>query len=681
MTISLAFVAWVATVAFHVALCRLPGLRGPVTLFAVAALTGGVCLAAVLGQIWGMTAESVGALLAFAFGCELYLFLVTLSFASVSANILTRLLSGQVAASQLDAAYSGEGMSEQRVDRLKLSGLVEDRQGRLILTKRGAIIVGTIVRLRRLFGHEPRTTRIVRNNERWVAAATALTFFVLMIAPAGATLWTDSATALFEEAIGYRFFYGLRILFGKEQPWLPQGQTLGVIQHLFQLALSAAGFAVNDVGMRIKAFVGLNAVCFAALSSLLLYKLCRDVTNVFSGIAIVSFLYVMMNGSTAELWWYSYPDYPLVTLIVAIISLIWTWRLVTKRTVSLISTNEAIIFGLFAGTVAANKITNIVYPVTLGLVYLTIYHRNVYRLFISATVSLFAAWITISIFYLNILSPIMYINGLKIFLLSQIHSTDYDSVVGFLVRWTFGEPQSMLFLMPAFVAAGVITGLFLPKYRSMLAFIPGIAFIEYFLYQRFYSWSTIEAYLFAWFSWSMLFLLTASGYRRLFSIVVAIVATFGALVSAHNLTKRSREALQTYSAFNVGYTELAKDIAGKRVLNLTSGNAYRIESTFSSMCKGGTDIFNPTWGDSKFLTRQLPLYSCAVRQNLELSLYNIDAIIFRQLLPEDANQAIRRNEEYFSVSLDKYNCNTIIPVPDGSFVACFVRANTKPQIE
>jgi hypothetical protein len=146
--------ALAATLVGHALVSRVLVASGRVLTFVGVAGLIGALLAA--GLIWthGLTAETISSLLLYSFGCELYLFLVTFTFSSISANILTKLLGGPIALSDIETGYSGLGMAAQRADRIEQAGLVEVRKGLLHLTSRGKLVVAIIFALRSVFGHD-----------------------------------------------------------------------------------------------------------------------------------------------------------------------------------------------------------------------------------------------------------------------------------------------------------------------------------------------------------------------------------------------------------------------------------------------------------------------------------------------------------------------------------------------
>lgn len=68
--------------------------------------------------------ETLGWSLALVFGCELYVFLVTLSQGSVSSNILVLLLQKPLRSTDIDALYDSRKMVLDRIERLEQSGLI-----------------------------------------------------------------------------------------------------------------------------------------------------------------------------------------------------------------------------------------------------------------------------------------------------------------------------------------------------------------------------------------------------------------------------------------------------------------------------------------------------------------------------------------------------------------------------
>jgi hypothetical protein len=141
-------------ILLHTAACRLPLPFGSVTRFLV---VGSLCgLAAIIVTVaqYGLTTNVIGAALVFAFAAELYLFLFTMTLTSVSANALV-LLRARQACRDINDLYSDGGMAALRIERLLATGLAQERNGSISLTRRGQAVAQAFAWLRTVFGHKP----------------------------------------------------------------------------------------------------------------------------------------------------------------------------------------------------------------------------------------------------------------------------------------------------------------------------------------------------------------------------------------------------------------------------------------------------------------------------------------------------------------------------------------------
>lgn len=148
MPILWAVAAFLAAVAVHALLLRLPVKGDAVTKFALAGGAIGVALGLVV-LIQAPTLTGLAALVLYAFAGELYTFLFTLVGSSVSARILLTLRAGPRTAAEIDAAYETAGMVQGRIDRMKCVGLLDPASG--AVTARGRLLVRLFRALRQFF--------------------------------------------------------------------------------------------------------------------------------------------------------------------------------------------------------------------------------------------------------------------------------------------------------------------------------------------------------------------------------------------------------------------------------------------------------------------------------------------------------------------------------------------------
>jgi hypothetical protein len=145
---------WILAIAGHAVLCRLRLPFGAVGHFLLAGLVSGAGLAWLACRHYGAwTPATVSALVAFAFLCELYLFLFTLAIASVSSTLLQTLGDRRLSEKEVIARYDAEGMVTTRIGRLLATGLLSESEGDLRVTRTGARLVTAFLRLKTFFGH------------------------------------------------------------------------------------------------------------------------------------------------------------------------------------------------------------------------------------------------------------------------------------------------------------------------------------------------------------------------------------------------------------------------------------------------------------------------------------------------------------------------------------------------
>ena len=265
-----------------------------------------------------------------------------------------------------------------------------------------------------------------------------------------------------------------------------------------------------------------------------------------------------------------------------------------------------------------------------------------------------------------------FVEGLKVFIQSQSHEVAAFQLFSFAGTLFTDHISDGLFLLPSFILVATSAAILDRILLATTAFIPGAAFLCYFIFQRFYSWSIIEAYLFAWTAWSIfvLLIIKVTALRWPTHSVPALAFVFFCLAAGFLFPAVSRIGT-LYSKYDLSYRQLTSDLLGKRVLALVPGNTYRIVSTFSSICKGGMDIFTPKWGVSRFISSLFPNFACEVVPYAHADLRGNDVIIFRQLDPDTREEAVNRIEKYFTLDLRQFDCRHSLQVPGGAFVACF----------
>ena len=131
---------------------RLTGLRNAMVAFILLGAPIGLVLITVLIQTYPIDRAAAGVLL-YAFLCEIWMFIISSSFSSVSANLLLNLRGGTMHGDEIDRLYDNHAMIGQRVQWLSHIGAAVEIDGRLLPTRRGLWVVQVFNRLRHFFDH------------------------------------------------------------------------------------------------------------------------------------------------------------------------------------------------------------------------------------------------------------------------------------------------------------------------------------------------------------------------------------------------------------------------------------------------------------------------------------------------------------------------------------------------
>jgi hypothetical protein len=143
---------FLGAVAAHALSARVP--RGnPIVKFVAVGGLGGLGLAGHLVLWTGVSLTAFAGVLAYAFACELYLFLFTLVASSVSVRLLLLLREGDLSAAQIQALYEPSGMVARRIDRLLAADLVTKEGTAYRVTPRGRRLVRLFLTAKGFFRH------------------------------------------------------------------------------------------------------------------------------------------------------------------------------------------------------------------------------------------------------------------------------------------------------------------------------------------------------------------------------------------------------------------------------------------------------------------------------------------------------------------------------------------------
>ena len=133
-------------------LLRATALRNGMVAFLLAGLPIGLVLILMLARHAGRD-ETIAGVLLYAFLCELWMWIFSAAFSSVSANLLLHLRSKNLTYDDIDLAYDDRQMILRRIEWLEHIGAIQALDGQLVPTRRGRALASLFNAVRAFFGH------------------------------------------------------------------------------------------------------------------------------------------------------------------------------------------------------------------------------------------------------------------------------------------------------------------------------------------------------------------------------------------------------------------------------------------------------------------------------------------------------------------------------------------------
>lgn len=131
---------------------RLTKLRNAMVVFVLLGVPIGLALLAVLARTYAVDRAVTGVLL-YGLICEIWMFIVSSSFSSISANLLLHLRGGAMHSADINRLYDNRAMIGQRVQWLSHIGAAVEINGQMVPTDRGRSIAAAFNRVQRFFDH------------------------------------------------------------------------------------------------------------------------------------------------------------------------------------------------------------------------------------------------------------------------------------------------------------------------------------------------------------------------------------------------------------------------------------------------------------------------------------------------------------------------------------------------
>jgi hypothetical protein len=495
---------------------------------------------------------------------------------------------------------------------------------------------------------------------RYLAATLALVLAGTLLWLPTALLWLGvSPSGLFEESVGYRYFYSLRLAFGGEHPWLPQGQFPTFVNVIIQWALSAF-YPTDQLFPRIDVFSFASIAVPGALGAVAAYfALVRLPWPAMIVVTACTLLLLTSPKLFSGIGWTALPDYFMWAIPLAFLCLGLT--LIDKP----LTPRQAIMLGVVSGIAAGVKLTFCVFPLVPLATRLPLDRRAKSLLVIFATTAALVYLAIVTLYAGPSFTALgIFFKSLSLFIRSQANTLPPDA-------WEQirGYELLVIGLLPAvLVATGVVL-----RERAAFAAALALTLSLLFLAQRPYSFSLIEVHVVASLALGVLVAVIARHtegptLRRLILPAAAVALLPALLMLIPGRFSAGIDMMQLMRETNQAAAEWRSKLTQPSWIATTS-NEYRPISVESAFCKGTRGIFAPEI--SRYVTSLFRDYHCALAKN-ELTGVESSSVGFQRLPAEGLAGAIKRIENYFSVSLAMHDCQEIAS-PGAFLVYCLPR--------
>ncbi|MGE3267431.1 MAG: hypothetical protein AB7P40_01695 [Chloroflexota bacterium] len=187
-----------------------------------------------------------------------------------------------------------------------------------------------------------------------------------------------SLAGMHDESAGFGYFYTLRRLYGTdENPWMPFGQTVGLVHLALHLLLTAAGYDPTQLRPRLDLWTYLAPAIPLFLTVVTLTWALQPIRSTLGRVLVaVAFLAVSYETALATDFQLTTSGYHPWVHLVAAVTLGWLLRL--ARTDLPRTAKAAGLLGVFAGLTLGIKPSYLPFPAMLGM-YLLLHQSTVVR--------------------------------------------------------------------------------------------------------------------------------------------------------------------------------------------------------------------------------------------------------------------------------------------------------------
>ncbi len=493
--------------------------------------------------------------------------------------------------------------------------------------------------------------------------ATGLLFPLVYVIGHGWTL-----TGMYEESVGYRYFYSLRQMYGaSEYVFLPQGQLPNIVNQVIQVLLTGLGYRPEVLFPRIDLFA-YAAVAVAHLVAIVTFAwavapLKTSLGKVCAALFWLS-LYYLPGASGAHV--ILQPDYHTWMISVGLVTAGVFAR--SWHTPSSWRFRDSVVLGLFAGLALGIKLTLLIFPGALGLALLAS-KRQVPRsiaLGLSAVAVAQVVWFTILLIHYH--GNLVYVGrfssdlGMYLSTLDKPMQSYSDWVLTVLTQAPWVVRISVA--LPVLLLALVLSLRHRPRVGVIAALVAGAAAYHWVSYSRFVPATWLEAVVFV--------LLAVWGVARIGLVQVTLkgvpLNVVGAVALLVAVALGSRSIADQLA--NVGKNDAASHQLWRLLSDvpvpiafLIPENHFRPLSVDSAIFKGGSDIFEREY-TNPLIRRIVPGREYFVQtkeyyRQHPLALDGFRTVVFTVLGRDkgDKDAQVAFLEDVYSTSLRVFQCN------------------------
>lgn len=526
---------------------------------------------------------------------------------------------------------------------------------------------------------------VKKNSINLYSAFFSMLAMVLMLALPLWCLFNDvTLSTHFEESVGFRYFHSLRVLYGHEHPWLPQGQLPGILHIVIQKTLTFFGHPIDEFFPRIDLFSTWSVVLPLVMASVIYYWATKPIKSLFLQ-AIFSIIFIAFFYSPRyQDGWMLLPDYHIWIISLSLIAVGWCLRVLPNNPLFYdFSTKSAVLFGVYAGACLSVKVTLVTYPIAIGLMFLSLNrsYRTIFRLGLISIPISFLVWSTVLLIYyqgeFSVISK--HFSLLLEYTDSQVQLLQDSTLEFFKVFY----PLTVLDAFPIIpiLLCCSLWSIYKYKLQSFIGSLLFVGLLElYMLYQRNYTHTNIEVqYLFliigtiiairgyqnsSTLNRSINWVTTNSTLKTNILRLATLSFIFGVVPFIHtsySLTSANRFT-RWVSALNPsshGINNALKHNPGKTLFLIpitASVDEFNLRTIDNGLFKSATGL-SPLWESGAYVVNLYNNRWYASNVNTLPELNNYQNIVFRTRGKESLEEAMVRLNEHYQTSFAKFNCN------------------------